>query len=148
MLVGQALAGVAPDLALGFSAALVGIVGLGGLVSFWLIAEQIEFFKRRFRMRWVKDGHWLYEERAPRGESRFLPCKRVTTGEGYPAPCEVHITSESDWTSHMPSWAWNRRQEILLRIALCFGVEHGGTVRFIDTSDFRPPTLRRPADPA
>lgn len=148
MLVGQALAGVAPDLALAFSAALVGIVGLGGLVSFWLIAEQIEFLRRRFRMRWVKGGHWLYEERAPRGDSRFLPCKRVTTGEGYPAPCEVHITSESDWNSHMPPWACNRRQEILRRIALCFGAERGGSVRFVDTSDFQAPTLRRLPDSA
>jgi hypothetical protein len=58
------------------------IVGLGGLVSSWLISEHIEFFTRGFRMQWVKEGHWLYEERAPTGEARLLPCERVTTGDG------------------------------------------------------------------
>lgn len=135
VLVGQALARVAPDLALGLSAAIGVIVGLGGLVSFWLISDHIEFFRRGFRMRWVKEGQWLYEERASTGEARLLPCERVTTGDGYPAPCEVRITSASAWNSRMPSWARNRRQEILQRIALCFGAEHGGAVRFVDTSE-------------
>jgi hypothetical protein len=136
MLVGQALAGVAPALALGFSAAIGVIIGLGGLVSFWLISEHIAFLKRGFRVRWVKAGHWLYEERASTGEARLLPCERVTTGDGYPAPCEVRMTSASAWNSRMPSWAWNRRQEILRRIALCFGAERGGAVSFVDAPDF------------
>jgi hypothetical protein len=135
LLAGQAVAGWIPDLAVVVSGAIIMIVGLGVLVSLWLIDDHLRFFRRGFRMRWVKEGHWLYEERAPAGEPRFLPCERVTTGDGYPAPCEVSITSEITWNSHAPSWAWNRRQEILRRIALCFGAEHGGAVRFVDAAN-------------
>ena len=136
MLVGRALAGISPAWALGCSGAIGVAVGLGGLVSFWLICEHIEFLRRGFRVRWVKDEHWLYEERAPTGEARLLPCERVTTGDGYPAPCDVHIASAFAWNSRMPSWARNRREEILRRIALCFGAERGGAVRFVDGSNF------------
>jgi hypothetical protein len=137
VLAGDALAGSIPDLAVDVSGVIVSIVGLGALVSLWLISDHMRFFRRGFRMRWVEANHWLYEERAPVSEARLLPCERVTTGDGYPAPCEVCITSESAWNLHVPPWAWNRRQEILRRIALCFGAEHGGSVRFVDATHLR-----------
>jgi hypothetical protein len=121
-----------PVLAQIVSFAIAAVVAFGGLVSYWLICGQVEFRRRGFRVRWVSEEDWLYEERAPTGQSRFLPLQRVITGDAYPAPCDVRIAGETAWSSQVPSWAWNRREEILRRIALCFGAERGGAVRFLD----------------
>ena len=103
------------------SDALCFIVGLGAVIGVWLIAEHMRFRRRGFRVRWVEDSRWLYEERAQSGKSRFLPCTRIIVGEGYPAPCIVHILSETDWNSLTPAWARDRRQEISQRLNVCFG---------------------------
>lgn len=103
------------------SDALCLIVGLGGVVGVWLIAEHVEFRRRGFRARWVKGNCWLYEERAQSGKSRFLPCTRTIVGEGYRAPCIVHIPNEPEWNALTPAWARDRRQEISQRINVCFG---------------------------
>jgi hypothetical protein len=130
--VGQVLASI-PTLALTVSLGMSVIVSLGALVSYWLICDHVTCRKRGFRMRWVRDHHWLYEEIGPAGESRFLPCERVMIASGYPAPCVVRIASEGAWSTQMPAWAWCRREEILQRITVCFGADQGGIVRFTDT---------------
>ena len=38
------------------------IGGLGGLVSFWLIADHLDFLRHGYRVRCVKGNEWLYEE--------------------------------------------------------------------------------------
>jgi hypothetical protein len=109
------------------------ITGIGGLVSFWLIADQVEFWWLGYRVRWVAGNKWVYEERTATGALRCLPCERVILGERYPAPCAVRIPSEVSWAAKAPSWAKDRRTEITQRIAYCFGADIGGQVHFVDS---------------
>ena len=115
---------------IGFSIAT--IVGLGGLVAFWLIADHVDYLRRGYHVRWVAGDNWLYEERVLNGTDLCLPCIRVILGNGYPVPSEVRIPSEARWESDAPLWARGRREEITQRIARCFGGDRGAQIRFSD----------------
>jgi hypothetical protein len=121
-----------PRLAQIVGIAIATVVGIGGLVSFWLIADHVDYLRRGYRVRWVTGSQWLYEERVSKGAERCLPCVRVILGNGYPAPSEVRIPSEASWESGAPVWAKGRRTEIVQRIAECFGSDRGGDIRFVD----------------
>jgi hypothetical protein len=112
---------------------IAAIVGIGGLLSFWIIADQVDYLRRGYRMRWVTGNDWLYEERALKGTERCLPCVRVVLGDGYPAPSEICVPGEASWETEVPPWAKGRRPEIVERIALCFGSDRGGHIRFVDS---------------
>lgn len=113
----------------------------GGLVIFWQTAEEIEFWRRGYRVRQLKPReylHWsqgpkqcLYEERTRDGQIQALPFVRMILGDGYPAPCEVCLPREADWDVLMPSWARGRRKEIMTRMHQCFGAGRSRT-RFVD----------------
>jgi hypothetical protein len=104
---------------------------VGGLVIFWLIVEQIEFWSLGYRVRQVSPKGFLrwspgpkqcvYEERAPSGQIQALPFIRVVLGGGYPAPCEVYLPRDEDWNTQMPSWSHGRRKDIMERMNKCFG---------------------------
>lgn len=123
------------------------VVALVGLVSFWLVADLIEFSRRGYRVKWVDGNDWLYEERGVNGEKHFLPFVRVILGEGYPAPSEVHTLRDGSWNAEAPPWAHNRRTEILQRIARCLGAGKGGRIIFTELGDVAqqgaPPTAER-----
>jgi hypothetical protein len=107
-------------------------VALGGLVSFWILASHVEFRRRGYQIRWLKEDEWIYEERRSDGSVRHLPFSRTTVGEGYPAPCNVRIHDEESWERQVPLWAQGRRTEILERIADLSGANSGGRVLFRD----------------
>jgi hypothetical protein len=91
------------------------IFAVGGLVIFWVTAEQIEFWRLGYRVRQLSPKgffHWslgpkqcVYEERAPDGQIQGLPFVRMILGDGYPAPCEVVV---SHTTRHAPRLSENR----------------------------------------
>jgi hypothetical protein len=101
------------------------LVGVGGLVGFWVVADEFVFWRRRYRVRWA-GGTWLYEERAL-GARRSFPFVPEILGEGYAAARKVRIAAEADWDTAMPQWAHGRRNEIMGRIAECFA---GARVHF------------------
>ena len=117
------------------------IFAVGGLVIFWVTAEQIEFWRLGYRVRQLSPKgffHWsqgpkqcVYEERAPSGQIQGLPFVRMILGDGYPAPGEVCLPREEDWDAQMPSWARGRRKEIMQRMNECFGGARSRT-RFVD----------------
>jgi hypothetical protein len=111
---------------------IAAIVGIGGLVSFWLVADHVDYLRRGYRMRWVAGDQWLYDERTSHDEERLLPCVRSILREGYPAPCAVRIPSAASWDSEAPPWAKGRRAEIAQRIAHCFGGDNSGFIHFVD----------------
>ena len=119
---------------------IASIIGLSGLVCFWIIAGHIDYLRLGYRMRRVAGDQWLYEERTSDEAERLLPCVRLVVGEGYPAACKVQIPSAAAWDSLTPSWAKGRRAEIAQRIAHCFGHDNGGQVDFVDNDlfDVRP----------
>jgi len=108
------------------------IVGIGGLVTFWLIANHVQYWRRGYRMRWTAGHEWLYEERVSSSTARSLPCVRMIVGKGYPAPSEVRLISEASWDLAAPLWARGRRTEITRRIAECLGSNRGADIRFVD----------------
>ena len=110
---------------------VISIVGGGGLIWFWQILAQIEFWRCGYRviaispkeyLRW-KPGpkQWAYEERALDGRVLRLPFVRVILGKGYPAPSELRLPSEKAWDAQVPLWARGRRVEVLQRIVECVG---------------------------
>ena len=105
------------------------IIGIGGLVSSWLIADHVGYRMRGYRVRWVTGNEWMYEERVSTGTERCLPCVRVVLGYG---SAEVLVPSETSWETRAPLWARGRRSEIMERIALCFGSDRGAQIRFVD----------------
>lgn len=117
------------------------IFAIGGLVIFWVTAEQIEFWRLGYRVRQLSPKgfvHWsqgpkqcVYEERAPSGQIQGLPFVRMILGDGYPAPCEVCLPREEDWDEQMPCWARGRRKEIMQRMNECFGAARSRT-RFVE----------------
>ncbi len=120
---------------------LIAIVfAAGGLVIFWLTADQIDFWRRGYRVRQLSPRaylHWsqgpkqcVYEERTRDGRIQALPFVRMILGDGYPAPCEVCLPREEDWDAQLPSWARGRRKEIMERMHECFGAERSRT-RFV-----------------
>jgi hypothetical protein len=121
-----------PSLVVACMIALGALIGAGGLVGFWLIADHVDYIRIGYRVRWLRDDDYLYEERMQGGAVRSLPIVRRIVGEGYPAPSEVHLLSEASWPSDAPQWARGRRAEIADRIARCFGSEQGGEVRFAE----------------
>jgi hypothetical protein len=108
------------------------IVGTGGLIGYWLIADHVDYLRRGYRVRWIAGDQWLYEERISHDAERSLPFIRLILGKGYAALCEVRIQSEASWDSEAPPWAKGRRAEIAQRISHCFGGDQGGQIRFVD----------------
>lgn len=107
------------------------IVAVGGLVWFWQIIAQIEFWRRGYRVIMIAPKEYLrwslgpkqcaYEERALDGRVLRLPFVRVILAKGYPAPSELCFPSERVWDEQVPLWAQGRRSEILQRIVECIG---------------------------
>lgn len=121
-----------PALGLTVELLLFIIIGVGGLVTLWLIAHHVRYWRRGYRMRWTSGNEWLYEERVSGITARSLPCVRIVVGKGYPAPSEVHIISEASWDLGVPPWARGRRGEITQRISECFGGDRGANISFVD----------------
>jgi hypothetical protein len=108
------------------------VVSIGGLVGLWILAGHIDFWRLGYRVKWLAGNHWVYEERRPDGSVQCLPFSRELLGDGYPAPCEVHIPSETRWERDAPQWLRGRRTEISEHIAELFGADTGGRVQFRD----------------
>ncbi len=107
-------------------------VALGGLISFWILAPQVEFRTRGHQVRWRTGKEWAYEERRADGSVERLPFSLEMMGDGYRPPCEVQITSEVHWEQQAPPWARGRRPEILEHIARDLGADAGRQVQFKD----------------
>ncbi len=107
------------------------VTAIGGLVIFWLVAAEIDFWRSGYRIRqlgrkeyisWTpgpKD--YIYEERACDGRIQRMPFVRVVLEDGYPAPSEVLLPNEEVWDARVPSWAIGRRAEIVERMIECCG---------------------------
>jgi hypothetical protein len=121
-----------PRFAQAFVIVVAIVVAMGGLVGFWIVAAFIHYWRRGYRVRWLTGNDWIYEERRAGGSVERLPFSREIVGDGYPAPCEVHIPSETRWELQAPQWAHGRRAEILEHIAELFGADIGGRVQFRD----------------
>lgn len=121
-----------PRLALVVGIVIATIVGIGGLVSFWLIADHLDYVKRGYRVRWVTGNEWMYEERASKGAERRLRYVCVVLGNGDSSTSEVRVPSVAAWEAEVPPWAKDRRSEIVERIGLCFGSDRGAHIRFVE----------------
>jgi hypothetical protein len=116
-----------PGIALLASAILGLIAAAGGLVLFWLLASEIDFWRRGYRVRMVDRRLYLrwrlgpqlcvYEERTDDGAIRALQFTRVIIGDGYPAPSEIHLPLDDAWDTEVDLWARGRRSEIVERIS-------------------------------
>ena len=123
-----------PAVGMLFVIVMIILVAAGGLVSFWILADHIDFRMGGYQIRCLTGNKWVYEERRADGSIECLPFFRKTVGDGYPAPCEVHIASEENWYRQAPQWAQGRRAEILGRIADQSGANAGGHVSFCDSA--------------
>ena len=120
-----------PNVAQVFIIGVAILCGLGGLCSFWLFADSVEFVTRGYRVRQLPPREywrwrpgpkaWVYEEWESEGRIRRLPFVREVLADGYPAPTRVHLPGEDAWDSQAPAWARGRRAEIVKRIAECAG---------------------------
>ena len=108
---------------------VAGVVGVGGLFGFWFVAELIDYWRRGYRVRWLTENEYVYEEVAEAG-ARSFPISREVLASGYPAPCRVRMPTEASWASEVPAWARGRRGQIATRIAECFGADRGANVQF------------------
>jgi hypothetical protein len=111
------------------------VVAWSAIIGVSVVFHQIDARKRGYRLRCldakirarifgVKRGdrsNWVYEERASQGNNREMHFAREIIANGYPAANEVCVPSEQHWDDAVPSWARNRRSEILGRIAERFG---------------------------
>ena len=75
-----------PGLAQVFVMVAAAVVGIGGLVGFWIISSHIDFWRRGYRARWLTGNEWVYEERRAEGTAQCLAFSREIVGHGYPAP--------------------------------------------------------------
>ena len=107
-------------------------VAVGGLVGVWILSKHIDFRRRGYRAKWLAGNEWIYEERKADGSVECLLFSREIVGDGYPAPCDVHIPSETRWELQAPQWAHGPRAEILQHVAERFGADIGGRVQFRD----------------
>lgn len=110
------------------------VEGISGLVAFWIVADHYKYWKCGYRVTWLAGNQWAYEERQADGSVRHLLLSRTVLTEGYPAPCDVSIPSETSWKTAAPEWAQYRRAEIVQRIAESFGADIGGRVTFNDSA--------------
>jgi hypothetical protein len=117
-----------PRIALVVVMSLIIVTGMGGLVMYWLVTDQIEFWQRGYQVKWIDANDWVYEERSAASEERILPYVREVRGQGYPAPCTVRILGPEDWETEAPLWARGRRREIVERIIDCHGANIGGEI--------------------
>lgn len=101
-----------------------------GLVGFWLVAAHIDDRRRGYRVRWIAEERWAYEERvvASVGGAALTYRCEVRDLAGYPQPCTIHAPSEAEWEAGTPAWAHGRRAEILQRIRDRHGADRGGDV--------------------
>jgi len=124
-----------PWLAQAFLFVVSFVVAMGGLISFWILAPDVEFRVSGHQVKWQTANRWVYEERQADGSIECLPFSREVIGDGYPPPCEVYILSEDRWDQETPLWAQGRRTEILARIGNGLGADaRGGRVEFKDTA--------------
>ncbi len=123
-----------PVLAEVFVLVMAVVEGISGLVAFWIVADHYNYWKRGYRLTWLSGNKWAYEERQADGSAQRLLLSRTVPTEGYPAPCDVFIPSETSWKTAAPEWAPHRRAEIVQRIAESFGADMGGRVTFKDAA--------------
>jgi hypothetical protein len=121
---------------------MICFIGIGGLVPFWNLRAQIDFYRRGYRIREVPPRlylfHWplgprpcLFEEMASNGEIRQLPFTRLVLTGGYPAQSEVPLPDSATWDRSVPSWARGRRTEIVERMTECLGGS-GSATRIVE----------------
>lgn len=112
--------------------------GIGALVPFWRLGEEIAFVRRGYQVREVPRRLYLYryppgpracvfEELSAEGEVRGLPFVRIVLGGGYPARSDIRVPSAANWDQVVPRWARGRRAEILARMSECLGGAGSGT---------------------
>jgi hypothetical protein len=106
----------------------IGVVpAVGGLVIYWVLADEIDFQRHGYRIRqlsptayfrWTPGPtNYAYEEFDSGGEIRKLPFVRVMLEEAaYPAKSEVLFPAEHEWDTRVPAWARGRRAEIVERV--------------------------------
>ena len=105
---------------------LLVFVALGSITGLSLLKQHIDYWQRGYRVRWLNENHWAYEERG--SEQKIVPYIRKITWEGYPASCTIRITDDA-----FPEWPADRRNEIVKRIAICHGSEQGGKIEVIQS---------------
>ena len=113
---------------------LVVVAGVGGLVIFWVLSAEIDFWRRGYGVRQLGPKeffHWtlgpkrcVYEERGQDGRLRSLPFVRIILADGYPAPSELRFPSEDAWDAQVPCWARGRRSEIVRRVSELLALSH------------------------
>ena len=113
-------------------AGICGVAALGaagGLVGAWVVLQEVEFWHSGYRIRWIGDTTWLYEEKGPDRALRSIPFRREFLDQNYPAACRIFLPGESEWSARTPAWAQERRAEILDRIRERCGARAGGVVQ-------------------
>jgi hypothetical protein len=111
---------------------VIAIGGVGGLVGFWFSAESVEFLVRGYRIRSLTGPEWVYEERGADGAIQRLAFGYTALANTYRPPCQVLLPSQERWGDVVPSWARNRRTEIVARISKCLNADVGVSVEFVD----------------
>ena len=91
---------------------IVPIAATGGLVIFWKIFDEVDFWRRGYRVRQLgRHGYFrwsrgpkecVYEERAQDSGLQSLPFVRVVLDDGYPALCQVPLPRDEDWNAQTP----------------------------------------------
>lgn len=127
-----------PMVASGVVFFLAVVAAAGGLVIFWETAEQVDFWRRGYRVRQLSPkglSYWalgpkqfIYEERTRDGCVQGLRFVRIVLGGGYPMAGEIRLPGEDNWDAQMPSWARGRRKEIINCINECFGLNAPGRI--------------------
>lgn len=105
--------------------------GAGGLWGFWKTTWAYAFFRSGYRVRWVAGQAFLYEEFGPDGMLRRLSFERKPLADGYAPPCLISLPTAEQWSSAVPGWARDRRDEIVSRLTDWAQAGFGAQVDFV-----------------
>ena len=75
-------------------------------------------WRRGWRVRWIADHRYVYEEVGPGGRFRSFAIRYEPLEKRYAPPCRITVPSADDWDAVTPTWVHGRRDAILERLRL------------------------------
>ena len=108
--------------------------GLGGLWGFWSITSAADYCRGGYRVNWLPERGYVYEEFDEDGMLRALPFGYQRLENTYAPPCLLELPTAEEWSTVAPGWAHSRRDEIVLRLTKWAQRGYEPTVRLVPPS--------------
>ncbi len=97
---------------------LAALGAIGGFVLFSKATWAWLQWRRGWRVRWIAERRYAYEEFDDRGQSRSIEIQYEPLAAGYAPPCRITVPGADEWNAMTPPWAHGRRDAILERLRL------------------------------